>query len=101
MVALSWTRSRPAVASCIVGARNAQHAESTRVAATQLELRKAEMEAIEAVIGRATAPPGAVYALERDRTSKHGVIMRCVIERASITLGTVEWNMGVWIIETV
>ena len=66
---------RPQVAAAIVGATNASHLSShTRIAALRLDA--ADRAAIEAVTQRRRGPLGDVYELERDRTGRHGGIMK-------------------------
>jgi len=66
---------RPQVAGVIVGATNASHLQSNaRIASLRLDADDAT--AIAAVIGRRSGPNGDVYALERDRTGRHGQIMK-------------------------
>lgn len=74
-VAIAWTLSRPAVAAAIVGARNGAHLSAT-AAAAGLELTPVDFADIDAVLSRHPGPQGDVYALERDRTGRHGRIMR-------------------------
>jgi aryl-alcohol dehydrogenase-like predicted oxidoreductase len=74
-VALRWTLDQPGVRSVIVGARNALHLRATLQAQT-LRLNDADRRQIDAVLKRATGPTGDVYELERDRSGRHGRIMR-------------------------
>ena len=65
----------PAVAAVIVGARNRAHlAANLRIGA--LALTDADRAAIAGVLARATGPADDVYALERDRTGRHGSIIK-------------------------
>jgi len=74
-VASRYVLERPQVAGVIVGARNRSHlAANLRIGALQLTDRdKAEMAA---VLERRAGPTGDVFALERDRTGRHGAIMK-------------------------
>ena len=74
-VALRWILSRPNVAGAIVGATSTRHlAENTGTFAFDLDDRdKAE---IKAITDRRTGPEGDCYDLERDKTGRHGSIMR-------------------------
>ncbi len=66
---------RPQVAAIIVGATNSKHlAAHSRLAAVRLDAD--DLDAIEAVTLQSTGLPGDVYALERDRTGRHGRIMK-------------------------
>jgi aryl-alcohol dehydrogenase-like predicted oxidoreductase len=66
---------RPGVAAAIVGATNASHlAAHSRVGAIRLD--GTDLAAIAAVTDRRRGPAGDVYALERDRDSRHGRIMK-------------------------
>ncbi|MDR3496541.1 MAG: aldo/keto reductase [Ancalomicrobiaceae bacterium] len=74
-VASRFVLDLPNVAAVIVGARNRAHvAENAAISA--LRLTDADKAAIAAVTSKATGPAGDVYALERDRTGKHGAIMK-------------------------
>ena len=66
---------RPQVAAAIVGATNTTHLEAhARVA--QLRLDADDCAAIAAIVDRRRGPDGDVYTLERDRTGRHGRIMK-------------------------
>lgn len=74
-VASAWTLDRPNVAAVIVGARNRDHlARNLRIAA--LQLTAADRAEIAAVLAEAVPVAGDVYALERDRSGRHGAIMK-------------------------
>jgi aryl-alcohol dehydrogenase-like predicted oxidoreductase len=63
------------VAAVIVGATNTAHLDAhTRIAALQLDGE--DWDAIAAVTDRRRGPAGDVYTLERDRTGRHGQIMK-------------------------
>ncbi len=68
---LAWDR----VAAVIVGATNAAHLGANRQVA-QLRLDPADVAAIDAVLGNRQGPHGDVYTLERDRSGRHGRIMK-------------------------
>jgi aryl-alcohol dehydrogenase-like predicted oxidoreductase len=68
---LNWDH----VAAIIVGATNASHLGANRKIA-DLELDDADIAAIQAVLLRRKGPVGDVYSLERDRTGRHGRIMK-------------------------
>jgi aryl-alcohol dehydrogenase-like predicted oxidoreductase len=66
---------RDDVAAIIVGATNASHLGSHRTLAA-LKLDAADRAAIDKVLGQRKGPYGDVYALERDRSGRHGRIMK-------------------------
>lgn len=74
-VASRWVLDQPMVAAAIVGARYARHLPKT-LQVFDLTLDAEDHSAISAVISRANGPNGPVFALERDRTSRHGQIMK-------------------------
>jgi len=66
---------RPQVNAVIVGATNTVHLEAhTRMASLRLD--PDDLAAIAAVTSRRRGPPGDVYTLERDRSGRHGQIMK-------------------------
>jgi len=74
-VATRAVLDRAQVAAAIVGAVNASHlAAHERIASFALD--GDDHAAIASVTGRRAGPAGDVYALERDRTSPHGRIMK-------------------------
>lgn len=66
---------RPGVAAVIVGGRDPTHA-AANAALGSLRLDAADRAAVEAVLSRRTPLAGDTYALERDRTGRHGAIMK-------------------------
>jgi aryl-alcohol dehydrogenase-like predicted oxidoreductase len=68
---LAW----PCVAAVIVGARDCSHLASN-LAIAALHLDADDMEQIDAALAAAKPLEGDVYALERDRTGRHGAIMK-------------------------
>jgi aryl-alcohol dehydrogenase-like predicted oxidoreductase len=66
---------RPAVAAAIVGATNTAHIQSHAQIGV-LRLEDADRAAIASVTDRRRGPSGDIYALERDRTGRHGRIMK-------------------------
>ena len=74
-VASRYVLDRPGVAAVIVGARNAAHARAN-AAIGALRLDAGDRAAIDAVLVRRSGPSGDTYALERDRTGRHGAIMK-------------------------
>jgi aryl-alcohol dehydrogenase-like predicted oxidoreductase len=71
---------REQVAAVIVGATNASHLRAHRRMET-LRLDAADREAIQAVLRRRRGPDGDVFALERDRSGRHGRIMKYDLNR--------------------
>ena len=78
-VAARWVLDQPGVAAIIIGARHAGHLADTQAIA-HLALTTADHAAIAAALP--PSPPGDVYALERDRTGRHGRIMKYGLNRA-------------------
>ena len=68
---LNWDH----VAAIIVGATNASHLCANRKIA-ELQLDATDLASIESVLRRRQGPAGDVYSLERDRTGRHGRIMK-------------------------
>jgi aryl-alcohol dehydrogenase-like predicted oxidoreductase len=66
---------REQVAAVIVGATNASHLGAHR-RIEMLKLDAADREAIQAVLRERRGPHGDVFALERDRSGRHGRIMK-------------------------
>ena len=66
--------SRP-VAAAIVGARYARHLPKT-LQTFAFALDAEDRAAIDAMLTDAPGPQGPVYGLERDRTGRHGRIMK-------------------------
>ena len=74
-IASAYVLDRPGVAAVIVGARSRAHlAANTAIAGVALDA--ADHAAIAAIVARRAGPTGDVYALERDRLSRHGAIMK-------------------------
>lgn len=74
-IATRWVLDQPQVAGAIVGARYARHLPKT-LEVFRVTLDDADRAAIGAVIAQAGGPNGPVYALEGDRTGRHGRIMK-------------------------
>jgi aryl-alcohol dehydrogenase-like predicted oxidoreductase len=66
---------RPQVAAVIVGATSTAHLQAHAQMAS-LRLDADDLAAISAVTDRRRGPDGDVYLLERDRTGRHGQIMK-------------------------
>jgi aryl-alcohol dehydrogenase-like predicted oxidoreductase len=81
-VATAMILDRPAVAAAIVGATNASHLQANaQIGALQLD--DADRAAISAVTMHRSGPEGDVYELERDRTGRHGQIMKYKLNSAA------------------
>lgn len=74
-VAARWVLQRPMVAGVIVGARNAKHLHKLKKLAS-FSLEEQELKSIQQQIDQAKGPIGSVFGLERDKTGKHGRIMK-------------------------
>jgi aryl-alcohol dehydrogenase-like predicted oxidoreductase len=74
-IATRWVLDRPQVAAAIVGARYASHLPK-KLEVFGVALDDEDRSAIQAILDRAPGPQGSVFALERDRTGKHGRIMK-------------------------
>jgi aryl-alcohol dehydrogenase-like predicted oxidoreductase len=74
-VASRWVLEQPRVAAVIIGARNTRHlgryAECFRF---RLDAR--DHRDIDGIRASMRVPPGDVFDLERDRTGRHGRIMK-------------------------
>ncbi len=74
-VATRWVLDRPQVAAAIVGARYARHLPKTlEIFGFQLDAE--DKDAIQTVLDAASCPTGPVFGLERDRSGRHGRIMK-------------------------
>ena len=73
-VAVRWALDR-GIAGAIIGVTS-QRTLPENLGIAALRLTDADRAAIDAVTARRTGPAGDVYTLERDRTGRHGRIMR-------------------------
>jgi diketogulonate reductase-like aldo/keto reductase len=73
---------KPGVAAVIVGARNRSHL-ARNVAISDLALTAQDLAEIAAIQAQGRVPDGDVYTLERDRTGRHGSIMKYNLNSAS------------------
>lgn len=74
-VAAKYVLQKDHVAAIIVGARNAKHIDSlSRL--SNFNLAEDDLLRIEDHISKANGPRGPFYALERNKTGKHGSIMK-------------------------
>lgn len=74
-VAMRYILDKPAVASVIIGAVNRNHL-ADHVELARVRLDDADRAAIAAVTGKRKGPDGDTYELERDKTGRHGRIMK-------------------------
>ncbi|SEP94151.1 Predicted oxidoreductase [Faunimonas pinastri] len=74
-IASRYVLERPGVAAVIVGARNRAHLASNVQVGTILLTERDHAE-IGAVLSERQGPEGDTYTLERDRTGRHGAIMK-------------------------
>lgn len=74
-VATRWVLQQPQVAAAIVGARYARHLPKT-LEVFRFELQPEDLAKIAALLEDAPGPQGPVFALERDRSGRHGRIMK-------------------------
>jgi len=74
-VAARWGLQRPLVAGVIIGARNQRHLHKLKKLAG-FSLDEADLKAIRQLISQAKGPSGPVFGFERDKTGKHGRIMK-------------------------
>ncbi len=74
-VACRYILQKPMVGGIIVGARNRNHLKSLQLL-DSFSLDGKDIQAIEAVLIKSEGPGGPFYALERDKTGKHGAIMK-------------------------
>lgn len=81
-VASAAVLARAGVAAVIVGARDRAHL-AANLAASDLALKAADLAEIEAALAGAHALEGDVYTLERDRTGRHGSIMKYNLGRGA------------------
>jgi aryl-alcohol dehydrogenase-like predicted oxidoreductase len=66
---------RPQVAAVIVGARNQSHLKAN-MGIADLRLGAGDLAQIDAVLSQRRGPQGDAFTLERDRSGRHGAIMK-------------------------
>jgi aryl-alcohol dehydrogenase-like predicted oxidoreductase len=74
-VASRYILQKPLVGGLIIGARNRKHLNKLPQI-TRFSLDAEDLAAIKALVDRSEGPVGPVYDLERDKTGKHGRIMK-------------------------
>jgi hypothetical protein len=63
------------VGAVIVGARNRDHLKSLQTLDT-FHLSNEDVHKIDTIVSQSKGPKGPFYELERDKTGKHGSIMK-------------------------
>ena len=74
-VASRYALDRPGVKAVIVGGRSPDHARAN-AAIDELRLTAQDRDDLDAVLSRRQGPAGDAYTLERDRTGRHGTVMK-------------------------
>ena len=74
-IASRYVLDQPGVAAVIVGARNRAHV-SANAGVCDIHLTEQDRSGLAAVIAKRQGPLGDTYTLERDRTGRHGSIMK-------------------------
>ncbi len=74
-IATRYILDRPQVGGVIIGARNADHIEAN-LQVGDIKLTDENKSQLSAMLEGFTQPPGDVFDIERDKTGKHGRIMK-------------------------
>ena len=74
-VACKYVLQKPMVGGVIVGARNRNHLESLKKL-DSFKLSEIDLMKINSLLSESKGPNGPFYELERDKTGKHGSIMK-------------------------
>lgn len=74
-IACKYILHKPMVGGVIVGARNRNHLESLQKL-DRFTLDTTDLNQLETIISQSKGPNGPFYELERDKTGKHGSIMK-------------------------
>ena len=74
-IASKYVLQKPMVGAVIVGARNTKHIPSMKKL-NGFSLDDADLKSIAKIINSSKGPNGPFYELERDKTGKHGSIMK-------------------------
>jgi len=74
-IATKYILQKSMVAAAIIGARNRRHLEKLQTL-DRFELSEADLNNIASIVSKSKGPKGPFYALERDKTGKHGAIMK-------------------------
>ncbi len=74
-IATKYILQKDLVASAIIGARNLKHLQKLQQL-SRFNLDTADLQIIQKIVDKAEGPNGPFYELERDKTGKHGRIMK-------------------------
>ncbi|MEM8510302.1 MAG: aldo/keto reductase [Bacteroidota bacterium] len=74
-VACKYILQKPMVAGIIIGARNRNHLDGLQLLG-DFHLDEQDLREIKQIIHKGKGPNGPFYELERDKTGKHGAIMK-------------------------
>ncbi len=74
-IATKYILQKNLVASTIIGVRNLNHLQKLQQL-SRFNLEEGDIAMIQKIIDKATGPNGPFYELERDKTGKHGRIMK-------------------------
>ncbi|MEM7374745.1 MAG: aldo/keto reductase [Bacteroidota bacterium] len=74
-IAARYILQKPTVAAVIIGSRHQRHLPKLQQLSS-FELDQEDLNLLADVLAQARGPLGAIYELERDKTGKHGSIMR-------------------------
>lgn len=85
-IATRWVLDRPAVAAVIVGARYATHL-GDNLGAFAVRLDEEDHALLDPFLAAHPGPPGDTFELERDRSGRHGRIMKYNLNAGSDRLG--------------
>lgn len=85
-IATRWVLDQPAVKGVIVGARYATHLKDN-LAAFAVRLDAQDHAQLAPLLSAHLGPPGDTFALERDRSGRHGRIMKYNLNAGSDRLG--------------
>ena len=80
-VACQYVLQKPMVAATIVGARNSKHLNSLKKLES-FSLDDNDLKEIAKITNQSKGPNGPFYQLERDKTGKHGAIMKYNLNEA-------------------
>ena len=77
---------RPGVGGAIVGARYADHLPDN-LGAFRFMLDEADRRLLDGVLAQRKGPEGDTFGLERDRTGRHGRVMKYDLNEGSDRIG--------------
>ena len=85
-VATRWVLDRPGVGGAIIGARYAAHLPDN-LGVFRFVLDDADRRQLDGVLAEKRGPAGDTFALERDRTGRHGRVMKYDLNEGSDRIG--------------